>query len=149
MIKIMTRLDDGIYASQGGGEVRERYHWNKTSGRNLLLAVRKLYEHRGEMATSYGSIGCGCSWIEIDGRKVKERSMLAQDIDSILDDFSMPAYAGSPTQALQALIDDIKSGEYDKKLDRRYKIMDEESKRENDEIERERELAAEERAMEN
>lgn len=70
MIRIMTKLADGIYKSQGGGETKEHYHWDKTSGRNLLTATKKLMEHKAEMAKSFGNIGCGSSWIEIDGKKI-------------------------------------------------------------------------------
>ena len=56
MIRIMTKLADGIYKSQGGGETKEHYHWDKTSGRNLLTATKKLMEHKAEMAISFGNI---------------------------------------------------------------------------------------------
>jgi hypothetical protein len=148
MIKIMTRLDDGIYASQGGGEVRERYHWNKTSGRNLLLAAKKLPEHRSDMSTAYGNIGCGSSWIEIDGRKVSPGSILEHEIYRLVDDWcGASSYKGTPTQAMQSLLDEIESGEYDKKIDRMHKSMEEQRKREDEELEREMEIIEEERAM--
>jgi hypothetical protein len=101
MIKIMTRLDSGIYASQGGGEIKEKYCWNKTSGRNLLLATKKLMEHRTEMIKSFGNIGCGNSWIEIDGKKVN------RDVEINLESIANNnLYSGTPTQAMNEVLKD-------------------------------------------
>lgn len=65
-IKIKTHLDAGIYASCGGGETRTHYRYT-TGPRNLLRAVRTLQEHRAAMIRSYGNVGCGGTWLEIDG----------------------------------------------------------------------------------
>lgn len=71
MIKIYTKLNEGIYASQGGGETRE-FSSLKTSGRNLLLAYDKLLQRRSDLKEAYGNIGCGESWMEIDGKKLDD-----------------------------------------------------------------------------
>lgn len=76
MIEIKTRLDDGIYRSQGGGETRTHFSWS-TGPRNLLLALGQLREHRATMRQGYGSIGCGHSWLEVDGHLLDEVDELA------------------------------------------------------------------------
>lgn len=70
-ITIKTRLDAGIYKSQGGGECRT-HHTFATGPRNLLRAIRTLREHRREMEIGYGNIGCGGSWLEIDGVRIDD-----------------------------------------------------------------------------
>ncbi|MFM6986614.1 MAG: hypothetical protein ACKOXG_10855 [Arenimonas sp.] len=70
-IIIKTRLNAGIYKSCGGGETRVHYEW-ATGPRNLLKAIAKLGEHRKAMRDGYGNIGCGSSWMEIDGVEVDQ-----------------------------------------------------------------------------
>lgn len=70
-IVINTRLHDGIYESCGG-ETRAHYRWRRTGPINLLQAVETLKEHREEMEESFGSIGAGRSWIEVDGIPIDE-----------------------------------------------------------------------------
>lgn len=69
MITIKTRLNSGIYQSSGGGETRTHYEFT-TGPRNLLKAIRILGRHRKAMQNSYGNIGCGQSWLEIDGQNI-------------------------------------------------------------------------------
>lgn len=69
MITIKTKLNSGIYKSSGGGEVVTHYEY--TAGpRNLLNAIEQLCQHRAEMTRSYGNIGCGRTWLEIDGQVI-------------------------------------------------------------------------------
>ena len=68
MIEIFTKLNNGI-RDIGGKEIKQ-YKWNKTSGRNLLIATKKLIEHKEEMKKCYGNIGCGNSWIRINGKDI-------------------------------------------------------------------------------
>jgi hypothetical protein len=68
-ITIKTHLNNGIYKSSGGGETRTHYEF--TNGpRNLLKAIEQLGEHRTYMERCYGRIGCGRSWLEIDGQAI-------------------------------------------------------------------------------
>ncbi len=68
-ITIKTKLDDGIYASHGGGQIKTHYEF--TAGpRNLVKAIETLHEHREEMKRGFGNIGCGHSWMEINGKQV-------------------------------------------------------------------------------
>ena len=68
-ITIKTQLHSGISESSGGGETRTHYEYN-TGPRNLLIAIEQLVEHRSDMVFSYGNVGCGGSWLEIDGQPV-------------------------------------------------------------------------------
>jgi len=70
-ITIKTHLNNGIYKSSGGGEIRTHYEFT-TGPRNLLKAIEQLSEHRSDMAHSYGNIGCGRSWLEIDGQAIDQ-----------------------------------------------------------------------------
>lgn len=66
-ITIKTELHSGI---SGGGETRTHYEYT-TGPRNLLKAIEQLGEHRSDMVRSYGNIGCGGSWLEIDGQQFR------------------------------------------------------------------------------
>ena len=67
-IQIKTRLHDGIYRSQGGGQTRVVAEWNY-GPRNLVKALRFLWRERRDNARYYGNIGCGHSWLcTTDGR---------------------------------------------------------------------------------
>lgn len=68
-ITIKTRLNEGIYKSEGGGETRTHYEW-ATGPRNLAKAVDQFFKHRDETLRNYGNIGCGASWMEIDGKRI-------------------------------------------------------------------------------
>jgi hypothetical protein len=69
IIEIKTRLNSGIYKSDGGGETRVHYAYT-TGPRNLIAAIQQLREHRADMVRCYGNIGCGSSWLEIDGQEI-------------------------------------------------------------------------------
>ena len=69
MITIKTRLNNGIHKSDGGGETRTHYEFT-TGPRNLLTAIEQLGEHRLDMERSFGNIGCGRTWLEIDGQEI-------------------------------------------------------------------------------
>ncbi|MDI5832580.1 hypothetical protein OCF84_21330 (plasmid) [Shewanella xiamenensis] len=71
MITINTKLNSGIYQSEGGGEIRTHYSFN-TNPRNLLKACKLLGEHMSTMKEAYGNIGCGSSWLEIDGQWIHQ-----------------------------------------------------------------------------
>lgn len=65
-IAIKTKLADGIYKSDSGGDVVTHATY-KCSPRGLVMAINYLRVHRWQMVKSYGNIGCGKSWIEIGG----------------------------------------------------------------------------------
>lgn len=65
-ITIKTKLDRRI---SGGGETHIEYEFT-TGPRNLINAIEKLSEHRAENVRCYGNIGCGKSWLEIDGQVI-------------------------------------------------------------------------------
>jgi hypothetical protein len=68
-ITIKTHLHEGIYKSCGGGETREVASFN-IGPRNLLIATKELQEKISSNQRSYGSIGMGRSWLEIDGVEI-------------------------------------------------------------------------------
>lgn len=97
-ITIKTRLDDAI--SNSG---KDRIHYQfKTGPRNLLKALKLLKEHEKYMEECYGNIGCGSSWIEIDGKKIG-----GFDIDDVINciDSNLEDYI--PTAIAKSLIDEI------------------------------------------
>ena len=65
-ITLHTRLNSGIYKSHGGGQDVTVRNWN-CGPANLLKALDALYEKLQSNIRGYGNIGCGSSWIEIDG----------------------------------------------------------------------------------
>ena len=110
MIKIYTKLSGGIYASEGGGQVIEHYSF-KTTPRNLLIAAKKLGKHRAEMDESYGEIGSGASWMEIDGKEVDrdcERPLM-----DCLENYSQRF--GTHTKRCADFLEDFLSGEMEKR----------------------------------
>ncbi len=70
-ITIKTRLADGIYRSDGGGQTITHYEF-ATGPRNLLRAIDTLATHQEKMRNGFGNIGCGRSWLEIDGHVIPE-----------------------------------------------------------------------------
>lgn len=115
-ITIKTHLNAGIYKSSGGGEIRT-HHESVTGPRNLLKAVATLSEHRARMRCAYGNIGCGSSWLEIDGTRIDDSMFYGIDTH---DADGMSAYDRaichytllSPTAKARALIEQVRSGEY-------------------------------------
>lgn len=79
-IIIYTRLDDSISKSFGGGKI-VKHHEFKTGVRNLMKAAKVLRQHRLDMRESHGNVGCGVSWMEIDGRRVDQF-----DLDHVMRD---------------------------------------------------------------
>lgn len=112
-ITIKTKLHDGIYKSSGGGEVRTHYEFS-TGPRNLIKAIETLADHQDEMAAGYGNIGCGRSWLEIDGMVIHRF-----DLDEVARD-DAEAYGGnapksiikSHTQKARELLAEVKAGTY-------------------------------------
>lgn len=94
-IKILTHLHEGIYQNCGGGQTCMHYEWN-LGPRNLIKAVKKLYEHRREMDRCYGSIGGGGSWLEVCGLEIVD-----YDLDDIMS-----------TEAARSLLVEIADGTY-------------------------------------
>lgn len=79
-ITIKTKLHDGVYVSQGGGKVVTHYEF--TAGpRNLVKAIKTLRSHREEIKSCFGNIGCGHSWMEINGKQVNIYDMEEDMID--------------------------------------------------------------------
>jgi hypothetical protein len=67
-IELKRRLHPGI---EGGGYTATIKTW-ATGPRNLLRAVEALYDLREESRRGYGNIGCGASWLEIEGVRLSE-----------------------------------------------------------------------------
>lgn len=82
-ITLYTKLHNGIYASQGGGVKTIVSEWN-IGPRNLLAAITELNETIQSNIVSYGNIGCGSSWLEIDGEKL--------NLEEILDDLYLEEF---------------------------------------------------------
>lgn len=114
MITIKTKLAAGIYKSDGGGEVRTHYEFS-TGPRNLMKAIDALYEHRSSMERGYGNIGCGRSWLEIDGVEIGNF-----DLDDVMRDDAEAygerrpsAFIKTRTEKARGLIETVKAGGYD------------------------------------
>lgn len=110
-ITIKTKLDSGIYKSQGGGEVRTHYEFS-TSPRNLLRAIALLAEHEAEMEKGYGNIGRGRSWLEIDGQQIHRYDLSEVGRDDA-EAYGHDAPAGlikTRTQKARELIAEVKGG---------------------------------------
>lgn len=110
-ITIKTRLDSGIYKSSGGGETCTHYEF-ATGPRNLLKAIVTLGEHSKDMERGYGNIGCGRSWLEIDGQAIHR-----YDLEDVMRDdveaYGHDAPAGlikSRTQKARELLAEVMAG---------------------------------------
>ena len=68
-ITMKTRLHDGIYKSEGGGEIQIIKQW-KLGPRNLITAIEIMDKTHHQNRLSYGDIGSGSTWLEINGRKI-------------------------------------------------------------------------------
>lgn len=109
-ITIKTHLNSGIHKSDGGGETRTHYEFS-TGPRNLLKAIETLHDHRKSMERGYGNIGCGRSWLEIDGQAIH-----FYDLDDVMRD-DAEAYGDissglikSRTQKARELLAEAKAG---------------------------------------
>jgi hypothetical protein len=80
MIEIKTMLHEGITF---GGKTFTEVEYS-TGPRNLLKAVERLRRIREENIRAYGNLGCGCTWIEIDGVKL-ESSRFAEINESLVE----------------------------------------------------------------
>ena len=82
-IQIKQHLDDGIYASLGGGETRVIAEW-KYGPRNLVKAYKWLIRSRRDAESFYGKIGCGHTWLcTTDGRTLEERGVIDADFTDL------------------------------------------------------------------
>lgn len=68
-IVIKTRLDEAIGKRLGGGQTVEVKRWKATPGK-LVRAARALHAERRVNRRCYGNVGCGRSWLEIDGQEI-------------------------------------------------------------------------------
>lgn len=111
-IAIKTRLHSGIYKSSGGGETRTHYTW-ATGPRNLLTAIATLAEHRKAMREGYGNVGCGSTWLEIDGVEVEDNDLREAATDD-RELFKGCEYVTieSRTEKARQLIARVQSGTY-------------------------------------
>lgn len=108
-ITIKTHLNSGIYKSCGGGETRSHYEWT-TGPRNLSKAVDQYFDHLRDMERSYGNIGCGSSWVEIDGVRIN-----AFDLQDLREGDDAGKYnPKTRTQKCREFIQYVRSGEYEK-----------------------------------
>lgn len=89
-IKIITRLDSGI-ASKHAGEHHASYEWS-TGPRNLVKAMELLPAHIRHMKDAYGNIGCGGSWIEVDGVRLSLDDMMEFDSVCTFADMTAAEY---------------------------------------------------------
>lgn len=113
-ITIKTRLNSGIYKSSGGGETRTHYEW-ATGPRNLMAALDTFFEHIESMERSYGNIGCGKSWMEIDGIRVTiDNDLMEGDDPKDFRDVYSFRQPKSRTQKCREFIEYVRSGEYQK-----------------------------------
>ncbi len=76
-ILLVTRLDDGIYKSHGGGERQIVAKFNATP-RGLIRAIDALGSERRQCERCYGNIGCGSSWLELDGVHIDDAEIREQ-----------------------------------------------------------------------
>ena len=113
MITITTKLHSGLTLSLAGKEFRMEFN---TGPLNLLKAVREYNAERKEMIRSYGNIGAGHTWLEVDGVQIPWMYLPQTMEDSRL------------------LIEDVRSGEFMRMLS---DIDRDEERRYRDEISRE------------
>ncbi|GHV34251.1 hypothetical protein FACS1894187_04450 [Synergistales bacterium] len=69
MIKIINKPNKGIAGV--GGEKLVRFSV-KTSARGLLVALRKIGECEDDAKTRYGNIGCGVTYLSVDGVRIPD-----------------------------------------------------------------------------
>ena len=115
-ITIHTRLHEGIYRSSGGGQDRVVASF-ATGPRNLLKGISTLAEERASNVRGFGNIGCGKTWLEIDGVAVD-----GFDLDDVMGDDGehltpserrwSPIKIESPTTKAARLLAWIASGTY-------------------------------------
>ena len=74
MIDLHTRLSEGIYRSQGGGRDLVAQSWT-TGPRNVVAAISALTARRAETVRCYGNVGCGQTWLTVDGVTLDDADM--------------------------------------------------------------------------
>lgn len=77
-IVIIQKLHEGIYKRHGGGERREIRAY-KTGPRNLLAAAEFLTQARQAARESFGNIGGGSTWMEINGERIDDLELMFFD----------------------------------------------------------------------
>lgn len=105
-ITIKTNLHTGVI---GGGSTDARRKWN-TNPRNLLAAASALIEIQKDTELAYGNVGCGRTWLEIDGQVIDPMDLT--DIvhgDLWADDYTLKK---TRTQYAKELLADVASGVY-------------------------------------
>ena len=108
-IRILTKIDAGIYASQGGGKTHVSAEAN-TGPRNLLRLAGALRDIAKSATLSYGNIGHNGTWMEIDGVRIE-----MWDADDLAEGDKGDGYwiaAKSRTQKAAELIGFVQSGAY-------------------------------------
>lgn len=70
-ITIMTALDNRLNGVDGP---TVQHKWS-AGPRNLLRALKMLDSHKKHMEDCYGNVGCGTSWIEVNGYRLNESDM--------------------------------------------------------------------------
>lgn len=108
MIQIKTSISSGIYASEGGGKTHVRLEL-PSSPRSLLEAANAIHEIREGSIRSFGNIGHGRTWLEVDGQKIEDFDL---DDLSKSDRGSWASPTVSRTGKAASLINDVQSGDY-------------------------------------
>jgi hypothetical protein len=70
-IFVKQKLDPGIYKSYGGGQEKTVKVF-KFSPRNLRMASNLVYTTHCDNIKVFGNIGCGYTWLEVDGEPITE-----------------------------------------------------------------------------
>jgi hypothetical protein len=72
-ISIITRLHTGISGHADGEPFVE--HTYSCGPRNLLRAINDLGETRRNNRQGYGNMGCGSTWIAINGTPIRDEEL--------------------------------------------------------------------------
>lgn len=114
-ITINTRLHDGIYKSSGGGETRIVAEY-PTEPKRLLQAIIEIDRRRRSNIRSYGNIGCGSTWLEIDGVRIPEFEVDAVSTSDVELHGHNYTHYKTRTDKCAELISEIQSGEFQRRL---------------------------------
>ena len=68
-IRIVTKIDSGIYASQGGGQTKVQVE-AATNAANLLRLAPQVAEIARQATAALGNVGHNGTWMEIDGKRI-------------------------------------------------------------------------------
>lgn len=80
-ITIVTRLHRGV-SDENAGIALEAWEMHESGPLDLLVAVETLIKERKSNVLSWGNIGCGHSWIEIDGMAIGD-TYLSRELTAI------------------------------------------------------------------